>query len=225
MKPAHLLGLYKLAEMGAHEKEVQCSTEDVAQGIGTSQQTASRRLIEMEQLGIIQRTREGRNQRVRITNQGLQQLTGMYGVLKQVFEATRDELLMSGTVFSGLSEGSYYMSLEGYRKQFRSKLGFDPYPGTLNLRVRKEDQNQRRLLETFPFIHIEGFANSQRSYGPAKCFKTMVNDKLESAIVLPIRAHYGEDVVEIIAPRPLRKLLRLKDGDIVRMRVRAGNEF
>lgn len=225
MKPAHLLGLYKLAEMGAHEKEVQCSTEDVAQGIGTSQQTASRRLIEMERMGIIQRTREGRNQRVRITSQGLQQLTGMYRVLKQVFEATREELVMSGTVFSGLSEGSYYMSLEGYRKQFRSKLGFDPYPGTLNLRVRKEDQNQRRLLDTFPFIYIEGFANSQRSYGPAKCFKTLVSDKLESAIVLPIRAHYGEDVVEIIAPRPLRKLLRLKDGDSVKVRVRAGNEF
>ncbi len=210
--------------MGAHNKEVQCSTEDVAQGIGTSQQTASRRLIEMEQLGLIQRTREGRNQRVRITSNGLQNLTGMYKVLKQVFEATKDQLVMNGVVFSGLSEGSYYMNLEGYRKQFRSKLGFDPYPGTLNLRIRKEDQNERRLLESFPFIYIEGFANSQRSYGPAKCFKAVVNDSVQSAIVLPIRAHYGEDVVELIAPHPLRKQLRLKDGDLVRVRVTANNQ-
>ncbi len=223
MKPAHLLALYKLAEMGANEKEIQCSTEDVAQGIGTSQQTASRRLIEMEQLGLIQRTREWRNQRVRITSNGLQHLTGMYRVLKQVFEATKDELVMNGVVFSGLSEGSYYMSLEGYRKQFRSKLGFDPYPGTLNLRIRKEDQNERRLLESFPFIYVEGFANAQRSYGPAKCFKAVVNEKIQSAIVLPIRAHYGEDVVEIIAPHPLRKQLRLKDGDLVRVRVTPKN--
>ena len=223
MKPAHLLALYKLAEMGANEKEIQCSTEDVAQGIGTSQQTASRRLIEMEQLGLIQRTREWRNQRVRITSNGLQHLTGMYRVLKQVFEAAKEELVMNGVVFSGLSEGSYYMSLEGYRKQFRSKLGFEPYPGTLNLRVRKEDQNERRLLESFPFIYVEGFANAQRSYGPAKCFKAVVNEKIQSAIVLPIRAHYGEDVVEIIAPHPLRKQLRLKDGDLVRVRVTAKN--
>ncbi len=221
MKPSHLLALYKLAEMGAHEKEVLLSTEDVAKGIGASQQTGSRRLIEMEQLGLIHRTREGRNQRVLISKDGLQQLAGMHQVLRRVFEATRDELVMSGVVFSGLSEGSYYMSLEGYRKQFRSKIGFDPYPGTLNLRIRKEDLNERRLLESFPHIYIDGFANAQRSYGPAKCFTAIVNEKIPTAIILPIRAHYGEDVVEIIAPNSLRKQLRLKDGDTVKVRVTA----
>ena len=219
MKPAHLLTLYKLAEMGANEKEILCSTENVAKGISTSQQTASRRLIEMERQGLIQRTREGRNQRILLSKDGLQQLAGMHQVLKRVFETTKKELVMSGVVFSGLSEGSYYMSLEGYRKQFRSKLGFDPYPGTLNLRIGKEDLSERKLLESFPHIYIEGFANAQRSYGPAKCFKSIVNERIPSAIVLPIRAHYGEDVVEIIAPQLLRKQLRLKDGDTVRVRV------
>ena len=219
LKPSHLLTLYKLAEMGANEKEILCSTEDVAKGIGTSQQTASRRLIEMEQRGLVQRTREGRNQRILISKDGLQHLVGMHNVLKRVFETTKEELVMKGVVFSGLSEGSYYMSLEGYRKQFRSKLGFDPYPGTLNLRIGKEDLGERKLLESFPHIYIEGFANAQRSYGPAKCFKSIVNDRISSAIVLPIRAHYGEDVVEIIAPQRLRKRLRLRDGDTVKVRV------
>ncbi len=223
MKPSHLLALYKLAELGAHEKEVMCSTVDVANGIGASQQTASRRLIEMEGLGLITRAKEGRNQRVRITNEGVQHLTGMYQILKRVFEAPRGELVMTGVVFSGLSEGSYYMSLEGYRKQFRSKLGFDPYPGTLNLHVRKEDLNERRLLESYPFIYVEGFANAKRSYGPAKCYKAVVNEKGPAAIILPIRAHYGEDVVELIAPQSLRKQLRAKDGDSVRVRVYLGS--
>ena len=219
MKPSHLLALYKLAELGAHEKEVLCSTEDVANGIGSSQQTASRRLIEMERLGLISRAKEGRNQKVRITSDGLQHLTGMYQVLKRVFEAPREELVLSGVVFSGLAEGSYYMGLEGYRKQFRSKLGFDPYPGTLNLRVRKEDLNERRLLDSHPFVYIEGFANKKRTYGPAKCYKALVNDKVLSAIIIPIRAHYGEDVVELIAPQPLRRQLKLKEGDLVRVKV------
>src|SRR5215831_14639751 len=209
--------------MGANDKQIECRTNDVAIGIGSSQQTASRRLIEMEKAGLIQRSWDGRSQTLRITKEGLQQLAGMHRVLKSVFESTPSELVMSGAVFSGLSEGSYYMGLEGYRKQFRTKLGFDPYPGTLNLRVRKEDQNQRRLLETFPFIQVDGFANSKRSYGPAKCFKTIVDEKVESAIVLPIRAHYGEDVIEIIAPQPLRKVLKLKDGDMVRVRVTEPN--
>ncbi len=219
MKPSHLLALYKLAEMGAHGKEVLCSTEDMAKDIGVSQQTASRRLIEMEDLGFITRTKEGRNQKVRITGDGLQNLTGMYQVLKRVFEASRDEIVVKGVVFSGLSEGSYYMSLEGYRKQFREKLGFDPYPGTLNLKVRREDLNDRKMLESFPFIYIEGFANEKRSYGPAKCYKAVVNERVDSAVIIPIRAHYGEDVVEVIAPRSLRRQLRLKDGDTVQVRV------
>lgn len=223
MKPSHLLVLYKLAELGAHEKEVSCSTVDVAKGIGSSQQTASRLLIDMERLGLINRAREGRNQRVRIMEEGLRHLTSMYGILKRVFEAPGKELVLSGVVFSGLAEGSYYMSLEGYRKQFRSKLGFDPFPGTLNLRVRKEDLNERRLLESYPFTYIEGFANAKRSYGPAKCFRAVVNEKVSSAIVLPIRAHYGEDVVELIAPQSLRRRLRLKDGDTVRVRVTLGS--
>src|SRR6266705_3594833 len=178
----------------------------------------------MEKAGLIRRTWEGRSQTVEITSNGLQHLAEMHKVLKSLFEASSGELVMNGLVFSGLSEGSYYMGLEGYRKQFRAKLGFDPYPGTLNLRVRKKDQNQRRLLESLPFIYVEGFSNSKRSYGPAKCFKTVVNEKVDSAIVLPIRAHYGEDVVEIISPQPLRKLLKLKDGDLVRVRVTGTNQ-
>ncbi len=218
MKPAHLLVLYKLAESGAHDKEVSSNTTDLAREIGASQQTASRRLIEMEKLGLVERVREGRNEKVRITKEGLSNLTGMYQVLKRVFEVPKKELVMSAAVFSGLGEGSYYMGLEGYRKQFRSKLGFDPFPGTLNLRVRKEDLGERRLLESYPFIPIDGFANEKRTYGGAKCYKAIVNEDTRGAIVIPIRAHYGEDVVEIISPESLRKRLRLKDGDLVRVR-------
>ena len=219
MKPSHLLALYKLSEMGATDKEVVCSTSDVAKGIGSSQQTASRRLIEMEKLGLIERTRNGRDQNVRITGDGLRQLSDMYLNLKRVFEAPKKDLVIAGTVFTGLSEGSYYMSLDGYRKQFISKLGFDPFPGTLNLRVNKENLNERKILDTYPFVYIEGFANEKRTYGPAKCFRAIVNDEVKGAIVLPIRAHYGEDVVELITPISLRKQFKLVDGDKVRVRV------
>ena len=219
MKPSHLLALYKLSEMGATDKEVVCSTSDVAKGIGSSQQTASRRLIEMEKLGLIERTRNGRDQKVRITGDGLRQLSDMYLNLKRVFEAPKKDLVIAGTVFTGLSEGSYYMSLDGYRNQFISKLGFDPFPGTLNLRVNKENLNERKILDTYPFVYIEGFANEKRTYGPAKCFRAIVNDEVKGAIVLPIRAHYGEDVVELITPISLRKQFKLVDGDKVRVRV------
>ncbi len=210
--------LYKLAELGAGEKEILLSTGEVARAVGSSQQTASRRLIEMESDGLVLRTKVGRNQKLQITAAGLGQLTVMHQALKRVFESPKESLVIRGVVFSGLSEGSYYVGLEGYRRQFRSKLGFDPYPGTLNLRVKREDLNERRVLESFPFVHIEGYANEKRSYGPAKCYKAIVNDTVDSAIIIPIRAHYGEDVVELISPHQLRKQLKLKDGDTVKVR-------
>src|SRR5207245_10263594 len=94
------------------------------------------RLVEVGKLGLRGRSAEGRNQTVRITKEGLDSLTQMYRVLRSVFEAPKAEVEISAVVFSGLSEGAYYMGMEGYRKQFRSKLGFDPFTGTLNPRVR-----------------------------------------------------------------------------------------
>ena len=85
MKPSHLLALYRLAEMGAYQRNVPYSTSLVAKSIGVSQQTASRRLIEMEELGLLTRSLEGRNQTVRITKEGLESLTQMYRVLRSVF--------------------------------------------------------------------------------------------------------------------------------------------
>jgi len=212
------LTLYKLAELGANEKHVPYTTKDVAKNVGVSQQTASRRLIEMEREGLIERMKEGRNQTIQLTSEGVKQLTGMYGVLKRVFEAPKTDLVLRGLLFTGLAEGSYYVSKEGYRKQFRAKLGFDPFPGTLNIRLSKEYVSERRLLEGYPSVYIEGFQNQKRSYGPAKCYKAIVEEKIPAAIILPIRAHYGEDVVEIISPEALRKRLDLKDGDVVHVR-------
>ena len=210
--------LYKLAELGANEKHVPYTTEDVAKNVGVSQQTASRRLIQMQHEGLIERMKEGRNQTIQITSEGVRELTGMYNVLKRVFEAPKTDLLLRGVLFTGLAEGSYYVSKEGYRKQFRAKLGFDPFPGTLNIRLSKEYVSERRLLEGYPSVYIEGFQNQKRSYGPAKCYKAIVEEKVPAAIILPIRAHYGEDVIEIISPESLRKRLNLKDGDVVRVR-------
>ena len=219
LKPTLLIALYKLAELGAYAQEVSLSTGAFAKGLGLSQQTASRRLIEMERLRLIERSIDGKAQRVRITRVGLNSLSEMYKTLKPAFEGAKQELTIKATVFSGLSEGSYYMSMEGYRKQFKSKLGFDPFPGTLNLRVTKDSMIQRRELESHPFVNIDGFADKDRTYGGARCYPVVVGTKVHGAIVMPIRAHYGEDVIEIIAPENLRRRLKLQDGDLVEVQV------
>ena len=218
IKPSLLITLYKLIEVGAYPDEVIFTTTELAKLLGASQQTASRHLIELEKLGLIHRVRLGRRESIKITDTGVKHLDRMFITLKRAFEMKKAETTFEGTVFSGMGEGAYYVSQEAYRQQFVSKLGFQPYPGTLNLRVRKEDQEEVRFLEASPFILIEGFTDGGRSFGPAKCFLTKIAEKVDGALILPVRTHYSGDVVELISPKFLREQLHLKDGDTIKVR-------
>jgi len=129
-------------------------------------------------------------------------------------------MVIEGIVFSGLGEGAYYVTREPYRKQFIEKLGFDPYPGTLNLKLTSwYDAHLRRELEEQPGIEIPGFKNENRTYGPVKCFPARINGKEKGAVILALRTHYDSSVIEIIAPSYLRNTLKLKDGNKVKVEV------
>ena len=55
-------------------------------------------------------------------------------------------------IVSGMGEGAYYMSLKGYRNQFIEKLGYEPYPGTLNVKLVDQIFMQaRREIGKYPF--------------------------------------------------------------------------
>lgn len=218
IKPSLLITLYKLIEVGAYPNEIIFTTSELAKLLKASQQTASRHLIELEKLGLIHRVRLGRRESIKITAGGVKHLDNMFLTLKRAFEMKTAETVFEGTVFSGLGEGAYYVTQPGYKKQFNEKLGFEPYPGTLNVRVRKEDQEDVRMLEASPFTLIEGFTDGNRSFGPAKCFHGKIGEKIDGALIFPVRTHYSGDVVELMSTEFLRKTLHLKDGDTVKIR-------
>lgn len=213
--------LLKLAEMGAHRRTSKISTEYLAVKLGTSQQTASRYLIELDKKGWIKRTITPEGCLIRITETGVKELKKLYGNLRFLMEAAYPpSITLEGVVFTGLGEGAYYISIDGYRKQFIERLGFDPYPGTLNLRLTTDyDMKTRSELEAYPAIEIEGFKNANRTYGNVKCYPVIVENKVKGALVLALRSHYDASVVEIIAPVFLRKHLDLKDGHKAKIEV------
>jgi len=61
--------------------------------------------------------------------------------------------------------------------------------------------------------------NGTRSFGQVKCYRARVNDRVDGIVVTALRSHYREDVLEIVAPKNLREILGLKDGDSVKVRV------
>ncbi len=136
-----------------------------------------------------------------------------------------EEITLEGRLFTGMSEGSYYVSRDGYRKQFIEKLGFDPYPGTLNLKLSSAfDVKMRGELEARSAILIEGFKGEGRTFGPVKCYPATINDEVEGAVVLIERTRYDRSVLEVIAPVCLRERLKLRDGSKVRVRVHLGQK-
>jgi len=223
LSPVLLLTLYKLAELGAYSGQILITTKKLAESLNVSQQTASRHLIELQTLGLIRRTQAARGEAIRVTEKGSEELNRMYLRLKAIFEAKPSEVVLEGVLFSGIGEGAWYVSQPGYRRQFVQKLGFDPFPGTLNLRLKRNYENERKLLETIPHIDIDGFRDGDRSFGSVICYRTKINDIEDGALISAIRTHYGDDVIELISPSNLRAKLRLKDGEIVRARVIASS--
>lgn len=208
--------LYEIALVGGCEGGIDISSTRLADRLGVSQQTAARRLQDLEREGLIIREITAKGQNIRITKDGVRKLWEVYVGLKKVFEGKPQTVKVKGEVFSGMGEGRYYVSIEGYRKRFEEKLGFTPYPGTLNLKLKSyHDVQTKRLLEAYPGIIIEEFEEGGRTFGRVKCFKALIEGKIEGSLLLINRTHYGDDVVEIISPVFLREALNLKDGENV----------
>jgi len=114
---------------------------------------------------------------------------------------------LKGTVFSGGGEGKKFIELPWVKRQITEKLGFTPYPGTLNVKLTEKSAKQRKLIEKTPstkIIPAEGYCNGL-------LFKALI-DIVECAMVLPEVTGYPKDLLEVIAFVNLRKALQLEDG-------------
>ena len=221
IKPALIPTLIELLLLGAKDEPIKISTSELAKRVGRSQQAASNHLLELEKEGYIERLRVKGGYGVKLSERGIEVLTQIYHRLKQALEVLPESITLQGRVFTGIGEGAYYVSLKGYRKQFVAKLGFDPYPGTLNIRLSTAlDRRLRRDLEHYRGIRIHEFEDGQRTYGGARCFRATLNNAIEGAVLAIDRTHYDDTVIEFIAPVNVRERLGLKDGDEVSINVR-----
>jgi riboflavin kinase len=223
IKLQHILTLIELLSKGARHNFVEVTTTLLGRGIGRSQQAASKHLLDLETSGYIERLKRGQKFAVKVTDKGYSEIQSLYLSLRAAIESTPATMVFNGNVISGMGEGAYYMSLEGYRRQFREKLGFEPYPGTLNVRLTDQiDMNSRLELGKYPSIFIHGFSDGTRTYGWVKCYRAIVNDgAIDNAAVLVLeRTHYDDSMLEVIAPTSIKQAAGIKNGDRIKVQVR-----
>ncbi|MBI5697342.1 MAG: CTP-dependent riboflavin kinase [Thaumarchaeota archaeon] len=220
LKIQHLVTLTELLSKGAKNNYVSITTSTLGKNIHKSQQAASKHLLELEQGGFIERIMSGRKISVKLTKKGFDQISDLHNLIKNSLESVSSTIDLSGSLIAGMGEGKYYMSLKGYTKQFKTKIGYVPFPGTLNVKLgTKEDVESVRQLNNLDGIKIDGFSDGKRTYGWVKCFSCKVNGKVDSHLIMLERTHHDNSIVELISKFDIRKKLDLKNGSAVSIKI------
>ncbi|MBN2478556.1 DUF120 domain-containing protein [Candidatus Micrarchaeota archaeon] len=198
-----------LLQKKAHCVPLKESTTVIAEKTGMSQQNVSVRLIRLEEEGKIKRGKEG----ILITEKLMDEIKKEFIEIKRLLEED-NRITLKGKIEEGTKEGGYYLSLGHYRKEIKEKLGFEPYPGTLNIRINGEDIPKREIILGKEPYTISGFKTKERTFGEIHGWKAKI-DGIDAVVILPLRTHYGKDMVEIIHRDNLQKILKKKNGDSV----------
>ena len=216
VKLQHLHALKHLALLGGTKRPVRVSSGEFAEALGASQQAASAILLDLLKMGLIKREITSRKQHITLTDAGTAALAREHAELRRIFDP-HQVIEIEKAVASDLGEGAYYMAQDGYARQFEQHLGSRPVPGTLNLKLDGDELSKLHELEAAKGIEIAGFTDKNRTFGGAKLFRCEI-DGTEGGVVMPLRTHH-RDIMEIIARKQLRKAMKLKDGDRLRVKV------
>jgi len=133
------------------------------------------------------------------------------------------ELKFKGEVYSGRGEASGFMEIDWVKEQCRSFTGFEPYPGTLNLKVDKA---------TFGMIRRTAMSLGNRIIPPteakdfceARLLPLTVNG-ISSAVIYPMVDDYYDDTIEIIAPVIFKKIPGIRDGSLLELSLPLPQKF
>ena len=239
----HFLILINLLSLGAKEIYVEVTSSQMSKVIDRSQQTASKVLIELEKYNLIERIKNNKVFKVKVTPEGFEVINELQEMIRSATDnSERKSSIFQGRIVTGMGEGSYYMSLKGYTKQFKDKLGYEPFPGTLNVRLDdKIYRDTRREIINYPSIYIHGFRDENRTFGWVKCYPAILfpeavknkndskNDhynthskkvEIESSILLLERTHHDNSLIEVISPVCIKHTGNLKNGDTVTIKLK-----
>ena len=117
MRDKHIATLKQIALLGGVHDYIAISSRELGELLDISQQSASKKILELLSNGLIERDLGARRQRIKLTEKGFDLLRKEYSDYQRVFEM-KDHLVIVGTVISGLGEGQYYVTQPEYLDQF-----------------------------------------------------------------------------------------------------------
>jgi len=125
----------------------------------------------------------------------------------------RNQLEIPGKIVSGTKQGAGFTQLGWVQEQCLEKLGFAPWPGTLNLEI---SMDRVALIEELKVKRGLELVSPDANFCSGHVFPVSIKG-VPAAVVLPaedVRVH-EKNIIEIIAPQFLKDSLSVKDGDQV----------
>ena len=129
-------------------------------------------------------------------------------------------LNFEGVVTSGLKKAGIFMQKDTYQKQYQEKLGFIPYNGTLNVKLKSDFEINIKEKYKDKLRIIEGDENLGDVYFLDATITTK-NKKIskKGAILFPIKTVHKIDTIEFISPEKLRQSMHVKDNSEVIIKI------
>ena len=125
--------------------------------------------------------------------------------------------ILRGRLVRGSGTAAQFTQLDWVQRQCRDKLGFAPFPGTLNLIIGSDCRSVLAEMKAADAIELIPDENEGCA---GKVFPLSI-EGIRGAIVFPdprVNIH-DENVVEVIAPVGLRARLGLTDGQVITLLV------
>ena len=132
---------------------------------------------------------------------------------------TTKSITLRGIIVSGVGQGAFFTQLDWFQSQCRDKLGFKPYAGTLNLEISDNDLPAVEALEQEAEIE---FIPPDSEFCSGKAYPVLV-EGIRAAIVIPaaeVRVH-GNNIIEVISDKRLKDVLKVEDGDSVKLQIKS----
>lgn len=126
---------------------------------------------------------------------------------------------MTGIIFSDLGQAASFMALGWVQTALQQRLGFKPFPATLNVRPKDAADAQVWCGVRGNSAGISlGSGNDEFCKARLYPIELVVQagaerNKIAAAVLLPEVKNYPNDKIEIVAPVRLKEHLGVQDGD------------
>ena len=120
---------------------------------------------------------------------------------------------ITGKIVIGVGQGAFFTRVDWFQKQCQEKLGFKPFPGTLNIKISTDDIPEIEQLEN---AGGPEFIPPDATFCSGKAHPVPIAG-VRCAIIMPaaeVRVH-GKDIIEVIAPVNIKEQLDVADGDFI----------